>query len=201
MRSLALLGRQDLGARQAFWLFHNFASLLVAAVNVLIICLQERICSLVSNDDSVRHWLSQIFWILALHTQTRISALAMFIFYIPLGKGSLRTLLTFATMYLVAAPIAGLVALSDVVTTSVGTKLAAVVGATSLAQLLLAMCNFIYIRRLDWHQAGLIINRRANRDKRELSVRADTESLQMPSNDPAAATAFQELTECRSSST
>merc|ERR1712232_383827 len=112
MRSLELLGKQEPGARKAFWLFHNLSSVIVAVFNVLILLLQGVLCSLVSNDSSVQHWLGQILWILTLHTQTRISGLVTLIFYVPLGKGIIRTMLTFVTFYLVAVPIAGLVALS-----------------------------------------------------------------------------------------
>jgi len=124
-----------------------------------------------SNDSLVRQWLSRILWILTLHAQTRISALVTFIFYIPLGKGMLRTLLIFVTFYLVAVSIVGLVVLSDLVITSVGIKLDICVGATSIAQMVQASFNWMYLWRLDWHAAGVSINARANADEHVPRVR------------------------------
>jgi len=186
MRSLALLGRQDPGARKAFWLFHNLSAVIVVALNVLLVLLQRSLCEAVSNDSSVQQWLGQIWWVLTVHMQTRISSLATCIFYVPLGRGMLRTLLNVVTFYCVAAPISGLVALSDVVTTSVSVKLGACVGATSIAQGLQIVFNFVHLHRLDWHRAGAGINRRANMDRGAECASADSASLTSGGSDPLA---------------
>lgn len=166
MRSLALLGKQDPGARKAFWLFHHISAVIVLIVNMIVLATQSFLRQILSNDTSVHDWLGKILWILTLHCQTRISSLITFIFYVPLGRGMLRTWITFGTFYLVAVPIVVVVALSDVVTTSVTIKLSVVVGSTSIAQALQVVLNFVYLSRLDWELAGAIINRRANADKR-----------------------------------
>eukprot|EP00930_Biecheleria_cincta_P079024 TRINITY_DN6668_c0_g1_i2.p1 TRINITY_DN6668_c0_g1~~TRINITY_DN6668_c0_g1_i2.p1 ORF type:complete len:523 (+),score=56.01 TRINITY_DN6668_c0_g1_i2:32-1570(+) len=166
MRSLNLLGRKDPGACKAFWLFHNMSAVVVAAMNVLLLSLQSALCSVVSDDLSVHRWFGQIFWLLTLHMQTRISCLVTTVFFIPLGKGMLRTLITFVSFYVIAAPIALTIALTDLITNSVGIKLGACVGCTSMAQLVQFLFNAVYLCRLDWHQAGMIINQRANADRR-----------------------------------
>ena len=105
----------------------------------------------------------------------------------------LRTLLTFVTFYFIAAPIAGLVALTDVVTTSVSIKLATCVGATSIAQFMQAVLNFVYLHRLDWDGAGMLINDRANTDRRQAPLDGASSTPELI--DPLAATSLQEWNE------
>merc|ERR1712048_873963 len=104
-------------------------------------------------------------WILVLHTQSRISSLAPLFLYIPLGRGALQFTATFVAFYIVAAPIAGAVALTDVFTHSIALKMGFCVGTSTIAQTVMAIFNFIYLYRLDWQEAGRIINRRANTDR------------------------------------
>jgi len=164
MRSLALLGRQDPGARESFLLFHKLSAFGVAFGNVLLLLFQDQLCRLMSNDEAVRQWLSKILWILALHIQTRISALAPLFLYIPLGKGMLQFVMTFSSFYLVACPVAGVVALTDIFTDSIAIKIGFCAGTSTIAQVMMLIFNFIYLCRLDWEAAGAIINKRANTD-------------------------------------
>jgi len=179
MRSLVLLGKQDLGARKAFGIFCLLSDLLVGFCNVFLFVFRDNLCRAVSNDAAVQRWLAKILWVLILHTQTRIDSINAAFLFIPLGKGMFRTLVTFASFYFIASPFAGVVALTDVLTTSVETKMVACVSATSVAQVLLAVCFFLYLQRLDWHEAGVIINGRANNDRQEqgLGIHFDERSM------------------------
>jgi len=170
MRSLVLLGKQDPGARKAFGLFTLLASAVVAVSNIFLFIFQDGLCKMVSNDEAVREWLGKIVWVLTIHTQTRILSINASFLFIPLGKGIFWTSVTFVCFYLIGSPISAAVGLTDWFTTSVATKMIACVGATSIAQIALALLGFEYLRRLDWLSAGDIINQRANNDKQDLSA-------------------------------
>eukprot|EP00928_Gymnodinium_smaydae_P088252 TRINITY_DN72360_c0_g1_i1.p1 TRINITY_DN72360_c0_g1~~TRINITY_DN72360_c0_g1_i1.p1 ORF type:complete len:567 (+),score=13.35 TRINITY_DN72360_c0_g1_i1:39-1739(+) len=165
IRSLTLLGRQDPGARKAFFIFNQLAALVVAVGNVLIYLIQDEFCGWVSNEAAVKKWFGHIVWVLFAHTQTRISALASQILYIPLKKGWLRIIITFVSFYVIAAPIAALFAFTNFVTVDIGYKMTACVGLTSIAQACMALFNIEYFRRLDWEEAGRVISSRAQSDK------------------------------------
>lgn len=165
MRSLQLLGKQDPGARKAFELFNWLSGICVAITNVFLVIFRDELCEFISNDRAVHHWLRDIVWVLAAHTQTRILALNASFLFIPIGKGTLRVGITFVSFYLIALPFAGIVALTDLVTTQVASKLVACVGYTSIAQIVMALFIWSYLRRLDWDEAAMIIHRRANNDR------------------------------------
>merc|ERR1712217_837514 len=101
--------------------------------------------------------------------------------FIPLGKGVFRTVATFVCFYLIASPFTAAVALTDWFTTSVATKMVACVGATSIAQFSLAVWFLCYLSKMDWQEAGAIINRRANNDKEE--ERLQQQQQQLPTLD------------------
>jgi len=167
IRSLALLGKQDPGARKSFIIFSKLSALAVAISSVIFLMVQSSLCSLVSNDEAVRQWLSKILWVIVIHTQTRISNLGSAFLFIPLGQGMLSVKLVFFAFYVVATPISGFVALTDYVTTDVSIKMVACVGASSIAQAIQVVYSFWYLLRLDWREAALIISLRANTDKQE----------------------------------
>jgi len=164
MRVMALLGKSDPGARPAFWLLHNLSAFTVVLFNVVFLLLQPPLCRLVSNDALTQYYLEKILWILVFHTQTRISCVTMFL-YIPTGKGNYRIYLSFVAFYCIAVPIVAVVALSDLVTTSVVAKLAVCVGGTSIAQFVLAVVFSFWLHRLDWDEASAMISGRANTDQ------------------------------------
>ena len=89
MRTLALLGRQDRGASSSFVIFCVLGSLLVALSNIPMLLGSSAITRVLSNDPDVRHWLNQIFWVLAIHQQTRLPGINATQLFVPLGKGSL----------------------------------------------------------------------------------------------------------------
>jgi Na+-driven multidrug efflux pump len=185
MRTLQLLGKNDPGARRAFELFNWLAAASVAISNVFIVVFRKELSQVISNDAEVQQWLADIVWVLAAHTQTRISCLNPLFLFIPLGKGMLRTVITFVSFYLVALPIVFLVALTDLATTQVPSKLVACVGYSSIAQAVMFIWMFWYLRRLDWQDAAMIINRRANNDRREVDIdsKANAASMEMESSE------------------
>ena len=68
---------------------------------------------------------------------------------------------------MIASPVVGVLALSDLATTTIATKMALCVGATCIAQAPLALFGLSYCSLLDWAQASRVIHARANTDKLE----------------------------------
>lgn len=83
----------------------------------------------------------------------------------PLGKSLLGIGSLLVGFYLIATPAVGVVALTDAITTSVQLKMAFCVGATTIAQLPVALFGYAYNARMDWQEAGRIITQRANSDQ------------------------------------
>lgn len=190
MRILALLGRQDPGARDAFNLFQMLAAFSVAIANIFFLFFQEDVCRLMSNDMMVQQWLRKIIWLLVLHSQTRISALAPNFLWIPLGRGLSQIVMTFTAFYVIAAPIVGLIALTDVVTKSVEVKLTFCISLASIAQFVMVIWNSVILCKLDWQEAGAIVYRRANTDRQH---RPATSTVSHDEPDKPAASEDQEL--------
>jgi len=185
MRCLELLGSQDPGARKVFWLFHSLSVGVVAALNIMVLLVHGMLVSVASNDIEVQHWLGKIVWILIVHMQINMSGRVTALFYIPLGNGMLKVLLTFVTFYFIAAPLVGLVALSDIVTSSASIKFGSCYAAPGFAQLLMIGFNVLYIRQLDWQHAGEIINRRANTDRHGPNANPPETALVSELSEPA----------------
>jgi len=78
--------------------------------------------------------------------------------------------MTFTSFYVIAAPIVGIVGLTDVLTDSVEVKLKFCVSLATIAQFVMIIWNSINLYRLDWQEAGAIVNRRANTDRQRRSV-------------------------------
>ena len=85
--------------------------------------------------------------------------------FVPLGKSLLGIGSLLVGFYAIATPAVGVVALTDAVTTSVQLKMALCVGATTIAQLPVALFGYAYNARMDWQAAGRIIKQRANSDR------------------------------------
>jgi hypothetical protein len=115
----------------------------------------------------VQQWFSKIAWVLVLHSQTRVVSINAGALFIPIGKPVFGVALTAITFYAVAVPVAGTMALTDLVTTNVSYKMAFCVGCTSAAQLLQAVIGFAFLGRMDWVKMGEVIEERANTDKEE----------------------------------
>merc|ERR1712226_939323 len=105
------------------------------------------ICNLLSNDAAVQGWLQKIFWVLIVHSQSRVCQQSSSSLFIPAGRGSFQTFWTFFSFYIVASPIAGLVAMTDLVTDSVATKMFACVGLSSIAQIMQALVFYTALCR------------------------------------------------------
>lgn len=165
MRMLNLLGKQDRGAAKAFMVLNALSLAVVVLSNVPFLILQESIARLLSNDTEVQRWLYKLLWVLVPHTVTRILSINFSVFYIPLGRGLFGSLQTFISFYGIAAPIACVVALTNVVTTVELPKMVACVGLSSIAQLASACISAVWLWRLDWFEAGRIIKDRANMDR------------------------------------
>ena len=71
---------------------------------------------------------------------------------------------TYFSFYLLAVPIAGTVALTDLATTSPSVKMAFCLGATTIAQAGQMAFGFAYTWRLDWLAEGKAVASRANSD-------------------------------------
>ena len=89
MRTLNLMGKLDSGASKSYAILCTLSALLVAVSNVPLLLFSSEIASLVSNDPDVASNLSSIMWVLAVHSQTRISCINANCLFIPIGKGTL----------------------------------------------------------------------------------------------------------------
>lgn len=140
MRTVGLLGRKDDGAAKSFALMCLLAAGTVAVtVSVPLLIWNNEISAAVSNDLEVQHWFNQIGWVLVIHVQSRISSINASSLFIPIGRGSVGLGLTFLSFYVIATPIAAVGALTDVITSSVATKMQFCVGASSIAQVIICM--------------------------------------------------------------
>lgn len=167
MRTVALLGKGDPGASKAYILFQMLAFAAVSVTNVLLFFWREDICRLMSNDADVQVWLGQVFWVLFIHTQTRICSISSSCLFIPVGMGRFQIFWTFASFYCVSSPIAGLVALTDLVTDSIAYKMLACVGLTSIAQVVQMLVFYMALCRMDWQQAAAIVSKRVSGEKQD----------------------------------
>jgi len=167
MRTLNLLGKQDPGAAKAYTIFNILALLVVALTNVPFMLCQESIATFVSNDVAVQEWLYKLLWVLVVHTITRILFINSNRLFVPLGRGMLGTFVTFFSFYCISTPLTCTAALTNLWSSSVAFKMAACVGTTSLAQSIGLFIGFFWLWRLDWFEAGAVINRRANMDRRD----------------------------------
>jgi len=165
MRTLSLMGKEDPGAAKSFALMCFLSFFLVGLSNIPFVLYSGDLAAIVSADPQVQHWFSQICWVLAIHTQTRICSINATCLLVPFGFPTTGVTSTFIAFYLFAAPISGTIALSNLVTTDVTTKMLACVSATAIAQVPLAVFGFIYMYRLDWNDVAKTIASRANSDK------------------------------------
>ena len=166
MRTLNLLGKMDRGAPKAFAMLCGLSALVVAVTNVPLLVGGDAIASVVSNDTDVQYWFRQIVWILVIHSQTRISCINAMAIFVPIGQGKRQLVANIVAFYLIGAPIGGVLALTDLGTTSVAAKMGWCVAISTIAQTLLALYGFIFLARLDWAKTSKVINERANTDKK-----------------------------------
>jgi Na+-driven multidrug efflux pump len=134
MRTLKLLSRHDRGAWKSYALLIVLSNAVVALLNIPLLVWHSSLSHVVSTDPDVSGWLDAILWVLLVHAQTRVSSISASMLFIPVGRAWIGVLLSFGAFYLVAAPIAALVALTDFLTKSVHEKLVACVGMTTIAQ-------------------------------------------------------------------
>eukprot|EP00928_Gymnodinium_smaydae_P029431 TRINITY_DN22170_c0_g1_i1.p1 TRINITY_DN22170_c0_g1~~TRINITY_DN22170_c0_g1_i1.p1 ORF type:complete len:520 (+),score=59.05 TRINITY_DN22170_c0_g1_i1:45-1562(+) len=167
IRILNLLGKQDLGAPKAFVIFNALALVMVGLTNIPFVMFQSAICDFISNDDAVKEWLYKILWVLVPHTMTRVSSIICSMLFVPLGRGMFGTAVTFVSFYCIATPVVCYIALTNHVTDVISLKMDACVGLTSIAQISSLVVCVAFLCRLDWREAGTVIHRRANMDKRE----------------------------------
>ena len=167
MRVLVLLGKEDPGAGKSFWIIVGLSAAVVAATNVPLLLFPRAISHVISNDPDVREWFEKILWVLVMHTQTRIMSINLSQLFIPMGKGVIKVAVNVCAFYLVASPIAGVIALTDKATSALYPKMAITVAATTIAQTIIAVFSGCYFLRLDWREAGRKIKARANSDKQK----------------------------------
>eukprot|EP00494_Astrolonche_serrata_P024337 UN24595 len=150
MRTLVLLGKEDENSRTAWTLFSVLCAVAVLMFNIILYILKDQIVSVVSNNSEVRYYFGKIFWVLMVHAQIRISCINAKCLFTPIGKGFLGVAANAVTFYFIAVPIGVTMALTDLVTRDLITKMTFCVATTSLACLLLGIFGFTYLCRLDW---------------------------------------------------
>ena len=176
IRTLTLLGKQDQGAYKAFAVLCSLSSFVVLLTNAPIVILSEGISTAFSNNELVSSWLQKLLWVLALQAQTRVAMLTLSSLMIPVGKGTLNALTTFAATYLVACPIAGSLVLTDWGTCSISAKMQWCMATSSISNGLVAIVGLAYTMRMDWDEAAIMIAARAHSDKRATSSKTHSKS-------------------------
>lgn len=164
IRTLTLLGKQDPGAWRSLALLSVMSTLLVALLNVPLLLFPTQVAQIVSNEVEVQQWFSDALWVLAIHSQSRVTCLNATCLFLSMGQSTVGVLLNFVCFYCIASPIAGIVALTDIVTTSMRWKLIACVSTTSMAQILATIVGYGYLVTMDWEKAASLIAHRANND-------------------------------------
>ena len=106
----------------------------------------------------------QLVWVLVVHSQTRIVDQICGSMLVPIGWGRLGVSITFVSFWLVAAPIAVVAALTDMLATTLLARVEFCVACTSIAQALNALCYGILLLRLDWAAAAKVVSSVANND-------------------------------------
>lgn len=167
MRALTLLGARDPGAPRAFGVLLALATGLVALLNVPLLTEAgaNALSRLLSNDPDVVKWFGGLVWVLVAHTQSRIVDLTCASLLVPMGWPRTRLAVIFISFWLVGAPLAIVGCLTDLLTSSLGTKLQLCMLCTVVAQTLNAVCYGTLLLRLDWDQAARVIAARANTDR------------------------------------
>lgn len=165
MRTLVLLGRVDPGAGRSYVVLCALSALVVLLTNVPMLVFSDAIAAAMSSDAEVQEWLAKIIWVLAMQSQIRISAIEAQFLLIPIGRPWAKIIATFISFYLIAAPISGVLALTDVATTLVAPKIVVCVACTSIGMGVLGVWGFWFMARLDWEETGRVIAARANTDK------------------------------------
>ena len=99
----------------------------------------------------------------------------------------------FVSFYMLGAPLACALALTDWVTEDVVTKTTFIVSGTSVGQVAIAVLGFGYLLRMDWAETAKIIKDRANSDE-------DGEGTQIgtPSGTPVSTPALKPIERVRS---
>jgi len=167
MRTLKLLGMRDPCAWKSYAILCVLSELLVGICNIPFIFCGENLSTVVSNDLDVQWWFKRIVWVLVIHSQSRIGAIVGSVLLIPMGKAVLGLVITTVCFYMIAAPISAVLSLTDLLTTSVLTKLTFCLATTPMATLLMSICEFGYLGFLDWNKVAKVINDRANNDKEQ----------------------------------
>lgn len=166
MRALALLGQGSPHAKRAFATNIGLATACVALLNVVLLACTDALSGIVSNDADVRAAFSQIAWVLVPHMQTRIVALTAMSLLIPLGHWSVHISSVYVVFYLIVTPLVGVIALTDLVTTSARLKLLACVGGVPMGSTIMIVVAVTFMARLDWEKASKTVRDRANTDKK-----------------------------------
>ena len=175
MRTLVLLGKQDPGTSKSYAILCALSFLLVAAFNLPLLLGASAVARIVSNDLEVQHWFERLIWVLVLHSQTRVMSLNALATFIPMGMTVASVMITFVSFYIIAAPFASVVALTNLVTEDMYWKLVACVGATSIAQVVITVVGWTKLCYTDWQKAGSLINDRANTDKHDEQMEIDSQ--------------------------
>ena len=118
----------------------------------------------------------QLVWVLVVHSQTRIVDQICGSILVPIGWPRLGVLITFVSFWLVAAPIAIVAALTDMLATTLLARVEFCVACTSIAQGLNALCYGILLLRLDWAAAAKVFRKHANTDRGLVQSGADSDT-------------------------
>lgn len=187
MRTLKLLGQRDRGAPRSFVLMLLLSLSLVSlcCVPLYVPATAAAISRLVSNDADVARWFARLTWVLALKSQTRLVQVALNALFVPMGLGRARVLIGVVGFVLLAAPFAAVAALTDLLTTSVLTKLRLCVACASIGEAFSSVGCALVLLRLDWARTAEVVHARAHTDAAGSCARgADPRDVSTPTCAP-----------------
>jgi Na+-driven multidrug efflux pump len=167
MRTIKLMGTNDpVSAKKAYAVMCILSFVLVSLTNVPLLFFKNDVSILISNDRDVQKWLNQILWVLAVHQSTRICSINSGALYIAIERGGTQVLQNIVSFYIIASPIAGIAALTNLITKDIAIKMMFCVATTSVAQFIIGCWAFLDMGcRQDWIQGCQLITDRANNDR------------------------------------
>ena len=172
MRSLVLLAKRGdqidpEGAKKgyAFMSLLSFGTVLLTSIPLLIF--NDPIAKSISNNIEVQNAFKNIVWLLAIQTQTRVLSINSTTLLTPIDFGRFAVLFNIISFYIIAAPLCGLISLTDLITHSVWIKIDFCLSTTTIANLIGAVLGITFMYRLDWNKAARIVRERALLDEKK----------------------------------
>ena len=188
IRSLVLLAKRGdqidpEGAKKgyAFMSLLSFGTVLLTNIPLLIF--NDLIAKSISNNTDVQDAFKKIVWLLAIQSQTRVLSINSTTLLTPIDFGRFAVLFNVISFYIIAAPLCGLISLTDLITHSVQVKIDFCLSTTTIANVIGAVLGITFMYRLDWNKAARIVRERALLDEKKEKLLRDEDDEENNSED------------------